>query len=216
MTTLTPVKLTVLSFNSSNVSPIQLNSPTISADTKKSLAPFDSDKNGFLSFTEFTSSNMFAFDASEESKFQTFRTFKNAVTVDPAAQQTAVQNLNSEKKINQKKTDLLNIQRHDINMSLRNSRLELEDAVNIQKKTPANDADKKAATLQINTLSKKWIQNKARLETFDSQNTNLGEPSFLLVKLLSQQARTSVSEPNYANLAAIIDRIAVSSYGENP
>ena len=216
MTTLTPVKPTVPTFTNSNVSPIKLNASNISAETKKTLSPFDADKNGFLTFSEFTNSNIFSFEATEESKVQKFTMFKNAVTVDPQAQQTAVEDLNSEKKLSQKKTDLLHIQRHCLNMDLRNSRLELEDAVTSQKKSPKTDADQKKETLQIASLSKAFAQNKGRLETFNSQNAGMDEPSFFLLKLLNVQARISPTEPNYANLASIIDGIAVASYGDHP
>ncbi|MCE2929822.1 MAG: hypothetical protein LW809_00330 [Vampirovibrionales bacterium] len=216
MTTLTPIKPTVPSFNSSNLSPIKLNSSTISADTKKSLTPFDSDKNGVLTFNEFTNSNMFAFDATEESKFQKFTTFKNAVTIDPQAQQAAVDDLNTEKKLSQKKTDLLHIKRHGLNMDLRNSRLELEEAVASQKKLPQNNVEQKNASLQIANLSKAFAQNKGHLEAFQSEHSSLDEPSFFLLKLLNVQARTSTTEPNYANLASIIDGIEVASYGDHP
>jgi hypothetical protein len=216
MTTLTPIQTTVPSFKRSSVSPIQLNAPTLSSDTKKSLTPFDADNNGFLTFSEFTNSKMFTFDASEESKVQKFTMFKNAITVAPQDQQTAVEDLNSEKKVSQKKTDLLHIQRHGINMDLRNSRLELQEAVASQKKLPKVGANQTTMSRQISNLSKTFSQNKDRLETFNSQNSSLDEPSFFLLKLLNVQARTSVSEPNYANLASIIEGVEVASYGDHP
>ncbi len=216
MTTLTPIKPPVLSFNNSNVSPIQLNASTISADTKKSLPPFDTNQNGLVTFGEFTNSTIFSFDATEESKVQKFNMFKNAVTVYPQAQETAVEDLNSDKNLKQKKTDLLHVKRLGIRMDLEKSRLELANAVAAQKKAPQTDADQKKATLQIATLRKTFAQNKNSSETFQSQHAGLDDASFFLLKFLNVQDRNSTTEPNYANLASWIDGIDVASYGENP
>ncbi|XVJ51861.1 MAG: hypothetical protein HEQ32_07215 [Vampirovibrio sp.] len=191
---------------------IQLNTSESSIQNDQALQGFDLDKNGSVSFDEFKNSNFFVSGPADNVAEGKFTSLQLVMKNHDATHTNIISEFTKKNRIEQKKTDLLHIEKHKIEMDLKLSKSQLESFIDSQKNIPSDKQNPNDYIQSLEKYTRLMKTDTERLNGFNSAHSDLGTPSVFLLKLLQTQQRTEFTDPNYANLESEIDRIEASEY----
>lgn len=179
-TTIAPVINTVAM---ASLPTIKIDAATANESTISLLNRLDADRNGEVSFTEFSVSF-----GSHSNKFLALHKAVNANN-NPADEAQQFQ---------QKQTDLLHIRLHLLEMNAKFAKKALEKFMTTQSNSNSFDSNR------FQSLTAEVAENNRAVEVFKGQYGSLKTASPAIGKLLQEHARTDSNDVNFAELTSRI------------